>query len=353
MSNSDEGTSIHKSKLMMVIVPLVIFSIGLLQIIWYSSTMELKSTIDVATLPERVLLTAIAIIIILIFQRIIEERVAYFLLMVGMATWLFGRIENVMDEFYNIVYGIPLDIEDLTPYGLIIAGFGLAIYARMLMITQRMLEQHQKETELYATLLRHDLSNDLQALTGYVEAALMFSDDIPQNVLGLLQSAQVAGIRMSRLIKAFAAKRVSEPVELVDLIKSLASDAEIANRGLKVKVDALRDVGSLRTYGSALLPAAFENLFRNAHEYAGPNPVVEIRVGRIHDDALILFSDSGSGIPPDVRAQIFTRGVTDSDRGLGLYLTRTILRACGGDITMLDESAGKGARFRITIPILA
>ncbi|MGY5876125.1 MAG: HAMP domain-containing sensor histidine kinase [Candidatus Thorarchaeota archaeon] len=351
MSDSGEGTS-QKSRLIPYIVPLIILSIGFIQVILYVIVMEPKSIVDVSSLPEKATIAVLSIVIILIFQRIAEVRVAYSFLMVGGTIWLIGNIENLMDEFYNIAYGIPMDLEDLTPYGLIIAGFGLLIYARRLMITQRMVIQHQKETELYATLLRHDLSNDLQALTGYVETALMFSNDIPENVLGLLQSARVAGIRMSRLIKAFAAKRVSEPVELAALIRSLASDAEMAHRGLKVKVDVPSEVGSLRTYGSALLPAAFENLFRNAHEYAGPNPVVEIRMGRIDNDALILFSDNGNGIPPDVRERIFTRGVTDSDRGLGLYLTRTILRACGGDITLLDETAGKGARFRITIPFL-
>jgi signal transduction histidine kinase len=340
------------SRISKYIVPVIIFSLVFIQITFYILFMELKVDPDISDIPRKLLLPIIAVVIILIFQRISSEKLAYGFIMIGMAVWLYAEIENVMDVLYNISYGIPLDLEDLTPYGLIVAGFGLLIYARMLAISQRQVIQHQKETELYATLLRHDLSNDLQAITGYVEAALMSSDEIPENVLQLLKSANVAGIRMSRLIKAFAAKRVSEPVELADLVKRVAEEAEMANRGLKVNIHSPSNVGSLRTYGSALLPAAFENLFRNAHEYAGPNPEVQIRIGRIDDNALILFSDNGSGIPEEIIKTIFTRGMTDSDRGLGLYLTRTILRACGGDISLLDRHEESGAHFRIMIPLI-
>lgn len=328
----------------------MILSISVIQIFIYANTMRPVDAIDFSELPGKLLLILSAFTLILIMQKTLDARRAYSLLVLGLSMWYLGEIENLMDEFYNIEYGIAFDLEGLTSIGIIIAGAGILIYAGLLIQSQKDISRHQKETELYADLLRHDLANELQALTGYLEGALLFSEGIPPEALKLLHSAEVAGNRMVRLVQAFAHVRSSSNVELIPLLEKVAREAEQAHVGLKVHIEPKSDVGMLRTHGSALLPAAIENLLRNSYEYAGHNATVTIKVGKIEDNALIIVSDNGKGIPEERRATLFHRGVTGTSRGMGLYLTRTIIRSCGGEIAYIPSSTG--TKFRITIPII-
>ncbi len=345
-----EDSSEGISKYLQIGIPILILSISLVQVYLYSIIMEPVNSVDFSELPGKLLLVVSSFILIVIMQRATDARRAYVLLVLGLSMWYFGEIENIMDEFYNIDYGLAFDLENLTSIGMLIAGAGIMIYAGLLIQSQKDSARHQKETELYADLLRHDLANELQALTGYLEGALLFSEDIPSEALKLLQSAEVAGTRMVRLVQAFAHTHTPRDIELIPLLKQISADAEQAHVGLKVLIEPRSDVGMLRTYGSALLPAAIENLLRNSYEYAGPNVTVTIKVGKIEDNALIIISDNGKGIPEEKRATLFSRGISGTNRGMGLYLTRTIVRSCGGEISYILDSSG--AKFRILIPIM-
>jgi len=63
--------------------------------------------------------------------------------------------------------------------------------------------------------------------------------------------------------------------------------------------------------------------------------------------------DDGPGIPADVRAHLFEPFFTTKHdgTGLGLAVTKTIIEGHGGQITV-EPNAPRGARFRITIPLL-
>jgi signal transduction histidine kinase len=68
--------------------------------------------------------------------------------------------------------------------------------------------------------------------------------------------------------------------------------------------------------------------------------------------AVIEVSDTGPGIPPDARAQLFEPYFTTKSggNGLGLAVTRRIVEAHGGTVQALDAPGG-GARFRIELPL--
>ncbi len=63
--------------------------------------------------------------------------------------------------------------------------------------------------------------------------------------------------------------------------------------------------------------------------------------------------DSGDGISPHVRSRLFQPFVTSKTRGtgLGLAVSRRIIEALGGTITIAN-APGKGARCTIRIPDL-
>src|SRR5690606_7390230 len=82
------------------------------------------------------------------------------------------------------------------------------------------------------------------------------------------------------------------------------------------------------------------NLIDNARRHTPPGSVIHIGLKRLYDNALLEVSDSGPGIPVEMRSQIFSRFVRDaggpSDRsrghgtGLGLAIVDASAHAHGG-----------------------
>ncbi len=70
---------------------------------------------------------------------------------------------------------------------------------------------------------------------------------------------------------------------------------------------------------------------------------------QISDSGLTLIcEDDGLGVPDKAKAKIFERGV-GRNTGMGLFLTREILRITG--ISIRETGVyGKGARFELIIP---
>ncbi|MBK7141254.1 MAG: PAS domain-containing protein [bacterium] len=96
----------------------------------------------------------------------------------------------------------------------------------------------------------------------------------------------------------------------------------------------------------------FVNLFNNAKEAAAGRPIdVLIEAHRENAQAIISFSDTGPGIPANVRDKIFTPYFTtkEAGTGLGLPTVHKIITGLGGTIVTGDSTTG--ARFVITLPL--
>ena len=66
----------------------------------------------------------------------------------------------------------------------------------------------------------------------------------------------------------------------------------------------------------------------------------------------VSISDTGTGIEPEIREQLFQPFVTTKAEGMGfgLSISRTIVDAHGGKL-WVDDDPGGGANFRFTLPI--
>ena len=70
------------------------------------------------------------------------------------------------------------------------------------------------------------------------------------------------------------------------------------------------------------------------------------------EERSIIVSNSGSGIGVADRERIFEQGFSrrPGGRGLGLYISREVLRSEGGDLTVEVPKTGHDAAFRLTLP---
>lgn len=99
------------------------------------------------------------------------------------------------------------------------------------------------------------------------------------------------------------------------------------------------------------------NLLGNAMTHTPEGGSVTVVGGAAEGTAWIAVSDTGSGVPADQVDRIFERFYRLPDashpagRGIGLTIARGMARAHGGDVTATSGGTGRGATFRLTLPV--
>jgi signal transduction histidine kinase len=70
-------------------------------------------------------------------------------------------------------------------------------------------------------------------------------------------------------------------------------------------------------------------------------------------EVLIAIKDSGTGIHSDILPRLFSKFATKSEKGtgLGLFISKSIVKAHGGRIWAENNSDGKGATFYLSLPL--
>jgi len=98
-------------------------------------------------------------------------------------------------------------------------------------------------------------------------------------------------------------------------------------------------------------------LLDNAVRYGGGTPIRARVAPRPADARLgITISDQGAGVRPEDRDRIFERyergaaGVRVEGTGLGLYVSRSLCRAMGGDLVLETPEGTVGATFTVLLP---
>ncbi|MFW9963344.1 MAG: sensor histidine kinase [Candidatus Sifarchaeia archaeon] len=211
------------------------------------------------------------------------------------------------------------------------------------------LDARRKELEIYTSLLRHDLSNDVQMILGGIELSQLSNGEPRQ--AAFLESTYAAAQRMRSLLHIFSLSEVEMDSDIVTILEKIAKRAEVAFKGMLVTVTVSNDVHQKSPKYGRLVAIAFENLLRNSAQHAGDNPNVEIEISRTGETLEVLFRDDGPGIEPSIRENLFERGTSTGpdDKGLGLYLTKKIIESESGSIDLVTTS-NRGCTFIIKLP---
>jgi two-component system sensor kinase FixL len=101
-----------------------------------------------------------------------------------------------------------------------------------------------------------------------------------------------------------------------------------------------------------LLKIVFLNLLINSAQAMKGQGAVTIDISSEPGVCRVVITDSGPGIPAEIRSRLFTPFVTTKSRGTGLGLStvRRLLEAHNGDIRV-DSPQGGGARVTVTLPL--
>jgi signal transduction histidine kinase len=212
-----------------------------------------------------------------------------------------------------------------------------------------------------ARTLAHEVRTPLNTLAIHLELLRNGARDDSTESQKRSFAAFDAGVRqVERLVREFT--DYSAPVTMerkpLDVSEVLTASLEAISTQCSEKRISLRKKlvpGPWPVRGDATrLRQSFDNLLRNAMEAQPNGGTIEVTAAKADRQLTVDFTDSGPGVPPERRADLFQFGKTTKagGSGIGLPLSQLIAEAHGGSLTYQDgNGAGQGATFRVTLPL--
>ena len=229
------------------------------------------------------------------------------------------------------------------------------------------LRRSQDEREELMRTISHDLRAPLTIIRGHTELVTevlpMGPDAAPmvqESLDAIRRSVDAMNVMIQDLVDAARLEGGQVTLELEpvlpaeylpDLLQRIGATVETGRIALYLEPD-LPPVPADRNR----LDRIMLNLLTNALKYSPPGSPIDIRAARDGNRAAFSVVDRGQGIAPADLPYIFDRfyrpqaGRRAEGVGLGLYITRGLVEAHGGGITVASEP-GEGSTFTFTLPV--
>lgn len=210
--------------------------------------------------------------------------------------------------------------------------------------------------------IAHEIGNPLTAILGLVELLSDPSMDAStrEEFLGRIKRETERIHRIIRQLLDFSRPQVeadsqASVVLAVEHAVSLVAPQKDLSR-INIESRIPEDVPLVRGSHDQLTQV-FLNLLLNAADAVGQGEGwIAIEVSPEESGVVVKVSDSGSGIPDDMKDRLFDPFVTSKEAGrgtgLGLSVCATMLEEVGGSISA-QNIKGAGAQFTVTIPVVA
>ncbi|HEX5475696.1 MAG TPA: response regulator [Vicinamibacterales bacterium] len=272
-------------------------------------------------------------------------------------TWrtLEGHVTNLLDR--SAVRGFLVSARDVTD-------------ARALELQMRQAQKMETVGNL-AGGMAHDFNNVLTAVIGYSELSLAMPDLDPA-VRADLEEIRRAGERAAQLTRhllAFARKQPAEP-RLIDVSAVIRDLARMLQRliGEHIVLDVRAAPLGVTTRADPLqIEQVLMNLAVNARDAMpdGGSLVVETALAELRTPmgdgpapgryVRLTVTDSGTGMPEEVRTRafepFFTTKESGKGTGLGLATCYGILKQSGGAI-VIESEMGRGTAIHTYWPLV-
>jgi signal transduction histidine kinase len=224
-------------------------------------------------------------------------------------------------------------------------------------------------TEFLAITL-HDVRQPMTIIEGSLALASRRLAEAPADLAAideLLRDAMVASLEMTATLDTLSdASRLAmgalelnlEPAELRGIV---AEGLELLGPEARARIviEPVTLPAAIGEWDTPLLRRVFRNLCSNALKYSAADQSVRI-VATVEDEAIHLeVIDQGIGLEPHEVERLFERySRADGARhrgipgaGLGLYASRGIVRAHGGDIWLESDGRDKGTSAHVRLPL--
>jgi PAS domain S-box-containing protein len=206
----------------------------------------------------------------------------------------------------------------------------------------------------------HDFNNLLQAMLGVTELLRqpdLESEDAAPKLQELEELVQ-RGSQLTRQLLLFSRRDTARQEEL-DLDQVVQGTVKLLHRLLRENIDLIyepNDCGLPLIADRGQIEQVVMNLAVNACDAMPTGGRLSLVTGIEAGSAWLKVSDTGEGIPEEIRDQLFEPFFTTKERGkgtgLGLSVVHGIVNRLGGRID-LDSQVGEGTTIRVTFPAIA
>ena len=226
----------------------------------------------------------------------------------------------------------------------------------------------QQETELlshqkdeFISIASHELKTPLTSLRVMVQ---ILKEETPDKKLLDSMDSQITKLIVltndlldaTKLQAGQTTDYTIEETHLFDVVKNAYDDLKITtthkftiinlSKNDIVKIDVKR------------ISQVVANFITNAIKYSPDNSAIEIKLENKDDKIIVSVKDQGIGIPKEQQGKIFERfyrvnfdnSHTYPGLGLGLYISKEIIKKHKGDISFTSEE-GKGSIFYFSLPV--
>jgi two-component system, OmpR family, heavy metal sensor histidine kinase CusS len=303
--------------------------------------------------------------------RMAKLRYMYFTTFAVVLALVAGGAWFVARRALRPVTALTQTAERVTAHGLdqrIPAMAGDAEFNRLITVFNEMLDRLEKsfsQATRFSADASHELKSPLARLQVELEQAVQnaVAGSPQQEVFSSLLDevsrlkAIVQKLLLLSLADAGRLKLQRTPVNLSRMLEGVIEDCRLQAPHLTVEQTLSPDV-QVQADGE-LLEQALQNLAGNAIKYNSDCGRIRFELVQDAERVLMRITNTGPGIPPTDRNRIFERFYrADKARssgvdgvGLGLSLSREIIRAHGGELT-LEDSDDRLTTFEARLPVV-
>jgi len=231
-------------------------------------------------------------------------------------------------------------------------------------------ESANRAKDEFLAVLSHELRTPMNAVYGWARMLQMGQIDAattPRALDAIVRNAHVQLqliddlLDVSRIISGKMRLDI-RPVDIHRVLDAAIDAVRPAADAKGLRLQSLIDPGAGPLNGDPdRLQQVVWNLLMNAVKFTPRDGRIQLTLQRVSSHVEIVVSDTGAGIREELLSVIFDRfkqGESGSTRnqgglGIGLALVRHLVELHGGSVTAESPGEGKGATFRVKLPLMA
>ncbi len=203
----------------------------------------------------------------------------------------------------------------------------------------------------------HETRNALTAIVGFTQLARRRNDpESNRRHLELIEREAMRAVELLEQLLSFSRTGAGEPepVDLANVIAQVVNVAapQVGMRHITISTSVPTDLPRVLGHRGELIQVLL-NLLVNAGHATPDAGLIDVAVTQSDRAIDVVVSDSGAGVPVELRERIFEPFFTTKPAGqgvgLGLSLARRMVSAAGGSLHC-DAAASGGARFVVRLP---
>lgn len=277
---------------------------------------------------------------------------------------LYKKIKSLTNRAENIVENKFIDDDIIADYSGSLDKFVLkfSLMEERIINNIELLQFEKINLKNIINDISHQLKTPLMALQMYNDILRDHKEMEEEDVTNFVSLSNEQLQRMEWLVKTLLkfARLESNVVEYRKENFSLNNTIEESMNPLVIKAEEKKQKLIFKAHKEVVyyhdrkwIAEALSNIIKNAIEHTGENGFIEVCLDETPISITIAIKDNGEGIEKSQLKKIFNRfhkgenAINPTSIGIGLYLSKCIVKAHNGDITVESEM-GVGSTFYVT-----